>query len=237
MKLHQDIRELIGLCLSRKVEFLLVGGYALAFHGAPRFTEDIDLLVLVSPDNADKLFQVLTEFGFGDSGISREDSLDANQVCNTRTSCGSHVAGIGGLREILLTDALSPPRHRRVPPYRGIGARNLANDGTRTKQGFSRVIAPLPLRVGWRINDLPNMNPPHFSKELNRLMDPYWRKARIAARLLIKREDGKPWSPRDRRLASQLSNDRGVTNQLLDQAYFSHRARKRNGRSILDIIP
>ena len=42
MEVQKDIREFIGLLLSRKVEFLLVGGYALAFHGAPRFTEDID---------------------------------------------------------------------------------------------------------------------------------------------------------------------------------------------------
>lgn len=48
MKLHQDIRGLIELCLSRKVEFLLVCGYALAFHGAPRFTEDIDILTGIS---------------------------------------------------------------------------------------------------------------------------------------------------------------------------------------------
>jgi len=54
------------------------------------------------------------------------------------------------------------------------------------------------------------MNPPDFSQELNRLMDPYWRKARIAARLLIKREDGKPWSARDRRLATRLAEDPGV---------------------------
>ena len=81
------------------------------------------------------------------------------------------------------------------------------------------------------------MNPPDFSRELNRLMDPYWRKARIAARLLLKREAGKPWSARDRRLAQRLANDRGVTNRLLDQAYCSTKARQRNGRSILDIIP
>ena len=49
------------------------------------------------------------------------------------------------------------------------------------------------------------MKPPDFSHELNRLMDPYWRKARIAARLLIKREEGKPWSPRDRRLLSRFA--------------------------------
>ncbi|MEO5714600.1 MAG: nucleotidyl transferase AbiEii/AbiGii toxin family protein [Luteolibacter sp.] len=80
MKLHQDIREFIELCLSRKVEFLLVGGYALAFHGAPRFTEDIDLMVLVSPENADRLHRVLVDFGFGEVGITRDDFLQANQV-------------------------------------------------------------------------------------------------------------------------------------------------------------
>ena len=61
------------------------------------------------------------------------------------------------------------------------------------------------------------MQPPDFSDELNRLMDPYWRKARIAARLLIKREEGKPWSARDRRLAERLATDAGVTNRLLGQ--------------------
>lgn len=80
MKLHQDVREFIGLCLSRKVEFVLIGGYALAFHGAPRFTEDIDLLVLVSPENAGKLHAVLTDFGFGDVGIHRDDFLEPDQV-------------------------------------------------------------------------------------------------------------------------------------------------------------
>ena len=77
------------------------------------------------------------------------------------------------------------------------------------------------------------MKPPDFNRELNRLMDPYWRKARIAARLLIKREAGQPWSARDRRLASQLSNDSGVTNRLLDQAYHSHNARRKYGPGIL----
>jgi hypothetical protein len=77
------------------------------------------------------------------------------------------------------------------------------------------------------------MNPPDFSHELNRLMDPYWRKARIAARLLIKREDGKPWSARDRRLAERLVRDPGVTNRLLDQAYHSRHARRKYGPGIL----
>ena len=98
------------------------------------------------------------------------------------------------------------------------------------------VIAPLPGTPRWRINLPPRMKP-DFSNELQRLMDPYWRKARIAARLLIKREDGRPWSARDQRLAARFAVDSGVTNRLLDQAYVSRRARKQNGRSILDIIP
>ena len=77
------------------------------------------------------------------------------------------------------------------------------------------------------------MKPPDFSHELNRLMDPYWRKARIAARLLIKRELGKPWSPRDRRLAERFVNDSGVTNRLVDQAVNSEHARKKYGNGIL----
>lgn len=77
------------------------------------------------------------------------------------------------------------------------------------------------------------MKPLDFSHELNCLMDPYWRKARIAARLLIKREEGKPWSARDRRLAVRFAEDPGVTNRLLDQAYSSRNARKKYGPGIL----
>ena len=77
------------------------------------------------------------------------------------------------------------------------------------------------------------MKPLDFSNELDCLMDPYWRKARIAARLLLKREAGKPWSARDQRLAAQLAQDNGVTNRLLDQAYYSHLARRNHGASIL----
>ena len=77
------------------------------------------------------------------------------------------------------------------------------------------------------------MKPLDFSNELDRLMDPYWRKARIAARLLLKREAGKPWSARDRRLAQRLADDRGVTNRLVDQAVHSFNARRNHGPGIL----
>ena len=80
MELQKDSREFIGLFLSHKVEFLLVGGYALAFYGAPRFTEDIDFLVRISPENARRIEAALAEFGFGSVGITAADFLAPEQV-------------------------------------------------------------------------------------------------------------------------------------------------------------
>jgi len=66
----------------------------------------------------------------------------------------------------------------------------------------------------------------------DRRIDPWWRKARVAARLLLKKEL-QPWSLRDRRLAAQLSVDPGVTNRLIDQAVSFLKARK-NGYRLMD---
>ncbi|MGZ8901172.1 MAG: nucleotidyl transferase AbiEii/AbiGii toxin family protein [Limisphaerales bacterium] len=80
MELQKDIREFIASFLSHRVEFLLVGGYALAFHGAPRFTEDIDFLVRISPENAERIEAALASFGFQSVGISQADFLEPEQV-------------------------------------------------------------------------------------------------------------------------------------------------------------
>jgi hypothetical protein len=66
-----------------------------------------------------------------------------------------------------------------------------------------------------------------------RRIDPWWRKARIAARLLLKKQERKTWNSRDRRLAEQLAEDPGVTNRLIDQAVSFCTARK-NGHRLLD---
>ena len=68
------------------------------------------------------------------------------------------------------------------------------------------------------------MNEPKPTQQRERLMDPWWRKARIAARLIQKKEAGQPWTARDQRLAKLLASDRGVTNRLLDQACRPARA-------------
>lgn len=64
------------------------------------------------------------------------------------------------------------------------------------------------------------------------LMDPYWRKARIAARILLRRQQG-TLSTRDRRLAALLADDPGVTNRLVDQAVSSITARKKYGIGLM----
>lgn len=64
-------------------------------------------------------------------------------------------------------------------------------------------------------------------------IDPWWRKARIAARIILKRRAGRSLSVRDIRLAARLEADPGVTNRLLDQAVSFNRARQ-NGHRLLD---
>ncbi|WP_230687397.1 nucleotidyltransferase [Hymenobacter ruricola] len=63
--LDQDFKEFIELLNAHKVRYMVVGGYAVAYHGYLRFTGDIDVWVEVSPANAVLLVQVMGDFGFG----------------------------------------------------------------------------------------------------------------------------------------------------------------------------
>ena len=80
MRLPKDLREFIELLNSHKVEYVLVGAYAMAFHSRPRYTEDIDILVRPSPENAARLEGVIRTFGFASLGLSAADFQRANQV-------------------------------------------------------------------------------------------------------------------------------------------------------------
>ncbi len=73
MELYPDFKELLELFNAQKVEYLIVGGYALAFHGAPRYTGDIDILVRPNAENARRVLTALDEFGFGSVGLTEED--------------------------------------------------------------------------------------------------------------------------------------------------------------------
>ncbi len=62
--LPNDFKEFLKLLNVHQVEYLLVGGYAVGYHGYPRATADIDIWVAISPDNADRIVAALKEFGF-----------------------------------------------------------------------------------------------------------------------------------------------------------------------------
>lgn len=80
MDVQPDFKELLELFNAHGVEYIIVGGYALAFHGAPRTTGDIDVFIGTAPDNAQRVLEALGEFGFGAVGITRKDFETPNQV-------------------------------------------------------------------------------------------------------------------------------------------------------------
>jgi len=80
MEVQPDFKELLALFNAHRVEYVIVGAYALAFHGAPRFTGDLDLFVKPNPDNARRILAALAEFGFGSAGLTAEDFTRPDHV-------------------------------------------------------------------------------------------------------------------------------------------------------------
>jgi hypothetical protein len=80
MRLSKDLREFLELLNSGGIEYVIVGAHSLAFHGRPRYTGDLDLLVQATPDNAAKLINLVNRFGFADSGLKETDFLQPEQV-------------------------------------------------------------------------------------------------------------------------------------------------------------
>lgn len=80
MALHPDWLALLSLLRSENARFLIVGAHALAVHGVPRFTGDLDILVERSPENAAAVMAALTKFGFGNVGLHETDFTRPNRV-------------------------------------------------------------------------------------------------------------------------------------------------------------
>ena len=80
VRLLPDFKEFLKLLNARRVEYLLIGGYAVAYHGYVRATADIDVWVAVNPKNADELVGALKEFGFHVPELKPEIFLKENQI-------------------------------------------------------------------------------------------------------------------------------------------------------------
>ena len=80
IRLPQDFREFLQLLHSHKVEYLLIGGYAVGCHGHPRATGDIDFWVAMHPENARRLVNLLRQFGFASTPIDPALFLQEKKV-------------------------------------------------------------------------------------------------------------------------------------------------------------
>lgn len=78
--LNPDFKDILSCLKGEKVEFIIVGAYALAAHGLPRATGDIDIWVKNSPDNAQRIIRALIKFGAPISNISEEDFISPDMI-------------------------------------------------------------------------------------------------------------------------------------------------------------
>jgi len=80
MEVQPDFKSLLELFNAHKIKYMIVGGYALAYHGAPRYTGDIDIYVKPDLQNAERIMKVLDEFGFGSVVLKLEDFENPDKV-------------------------------------------------------------------------------------------------------------------------------------------------------------
>jgi hypothetical protein len=80
MDVQPDFRDLLALFNKNNVDYVIVGGYALAFHGAPRYTGDLDILVKADRENAARILAALDAYGFGSLAISIDDLSEPRKV-------------------------------------------------------------------------------------------------------------------------------------------------------------
>jgi len=73
MSVNPDFRDLFAALNAAHAEFLIIGGYALAVHGTPRFTKDLDVWVKANPENANKVWTALDAFGAPFLDLTLED--------------------------------------------------------------------------------------------------------------------------------------------------------------------
>jgi len=78
--LNQDFKEFIQSLNDNNVRYLVVGGYAVALHGYPRYTKDIHIWVQLSPENATKMIKAIDQFGFGSLGLQINDFLEPDTI-------------------------------------------------------------------------------------------------------------------------------------------------------------
>ena len=119
MTLQKDLREFIELLNALEVRFVIVGAFAVAYHGYFRYTSDIDIFIDSSAENAMRIFRAVEQFGFADLKLTLEDFTQADQIVQlgvapNRIDVMTFLSGVGfdevwASREVGELDGLSVP--------------------------------------------------------------------------------------------------------------------------------
>jgi len=80
MTLEKDFEDFVAELNKNGVEYLVVGGYALAFHGKPRHTGDLDIWIAISESNAERMCKAISNFGMASLGLKKEDFLEPGLI-------------------------------------------------------------------------------------------------------------------------------------------------------------
>ena len=115
IKLENDFVDFVELCNLHAVEYLIIGGYAVSFHGYPRSTKDLDICIKISEENAEKMVQVITDFGLGSLKLVREDFLKRDFI----TQLGHEPVRIDILNDIDGVPFNSAWENKKVINYEG----------------------------------------------------------------------------------------------------------------------
>lgn len=80
MRVEKDFEELLKYFNKHKVRYCIVGGFAVGFHGMPRYTKDMDILVEPAVENGERIIQAIKDFGFESLGLTKEDFNNKKQI-------------------------------------------------------------------------------------------------------------------------------------------------------------
>jgi len=104
--LNQDFKEFIQSLNDNGVRYLVVGGYAVALHGYPRYTKDMDVWVEMTAENASKIVKALNQFGFGSLDLKESDFIEPDQIIQLGYPLAQHE------KQSLDDYTFIPPRHK-----------------------------------------------------------------------------------------------------------------------------
>ena len=116
MNLEQDFEDFVTLLNKHDVHYMIVGGYALAFHGKPRHTGDLDIWIETSDTNAEKMCKVIAEFGMASLGMEKDDFLKKGII----TQIGYPPLRIDILNEIDGVDFQDAYHHKSIIDIDGL---------------------------------------------------------------------------------------------------------------------